>query len=570
MIKCPNCSAELYFSPSEKIIKCDYCGSSFSPEELNESVKYSEENIVLDEAKEKTEGKSYCCSSCGATLLTFDETAITFCSYCGSQAMIESKMMKINNPDYIIPFSKTKEECVNNYKKKIKKHFFAPTYMKNDIVVSKFRGIFMPYSIYNLSYHDTCINKGSVYSHRSGDYKIYNDYSISSKVDADYDGLSYDLSSRFFDKYSHSIPFDFNECKEFNPNYLLGFYADVKDVNDKVYNPFVEAIASSDCSYKLSKDRQFRHYGCYSPIVPIKVKDSKIGMFPVYFLAIRNEKKGTINYAVVNGQTGKVAFETPIDFKKYIGISFVLAIIVFLLINNYILILPKNVLIFSLIMSIISFFISNNQLNKIFVNRHHYDDLGVNDASNNSENDSNDKSEEQKKVEVKTEIKNEAGLNLFATFFKFIFAIFFIPFYLSISISFSIFLSKMFEGKNEIGSSFSVIWIVMTIITVVIALLIKKSLDNRGVHQNIKVNVIKKKPPFKEKFKKYLYKQLIAIIISIVIIILNPFEDSYYYGTAILSFLLTIISFYDLVNEHNELVSSKLPQLEKRGGDENA
>ena len=49
----------------------------------------SEEN----EAVSTYEGKSYSCSQCGAQLMTFDETAITFCSYCGSQAMIESKMM---------------------------------------------------------------------------------------------------------------------------------------------------------------------------------------------------------------------------------------------------------------------------------------------------------------------------------------------------------------------------------------------------------------------------------------------------------------------------------------------
>ena len=66
----------------------------------------------------------------------------------------------------------------------------------------------------------------------------------------------------------------------------------------------------------------------------------------------------------------------------------------------------------------------------------------------------------------------------------------------------------------------------------------------------------------------YLYKQIIAIGIGIIVLVLNPVDDLYYYSSAILSFLLTILSFYDLVSEHNNLVSSILPQLEKRGGDE--
>ena len=48
----------------------------------------------------------------------------------------------------------------------------------------------------------------------------------------------------------------------------------------------------------------------------------------------------------------------------------------------------------------------------------------------------------------------------------------------------------------------------------------------------------------------------------------NPVEDSYYYGASLLALSLVILSFYDLVKEHNILVTNKLPQLEKRGGDE--
>lgn len=50
---------------------------------------------------------------------------------------------------------------------------------------------------------------------------------------------------------------------------------------------------------------------------------------------------------------------------------------------------------------------------------------------------------------------------------------------------------------------------------------------------------------------------------------MNFVADAYYYGASSIIFLLVILSFYDLVKEHNLLVSNKLPQLEKRGGSEN-
>ena len=43
--------------------------------------------------------------------------------------------------------------------------------------------------------------------------------------------------------------------------------------------------------------------------------------------------------------------------------------------------------------------------------------------------------------------------------------------------------------------------------------------------------------------------------------------DIYYYGAAIVSCLLVLISFYDIVIKYNELSKNKIPQLEKRGGD---
>ena len=119
MIKCPNCGGELKYNVLEKMVKCDHCGSKFNPDEQIAKEKMASESSSL-------EGKVFSCTQCGASLMTFDETAVTFCSYCGSQAMIESKMMKQNNPDYIIPFKVTKDECIASYKKMISKSLFVP------------------------------------------------------------------------------------------------------------------------------------------------------------------------------------------------------------------------------------------------------------------------------------------------------------------------------------------------------------------------------------------------------------------------------------------------------------
>lgn len=456
MIKCPNCTAELEFDAQSQQVTCDYCGSTFNPKELEIEVKKATEQ----EANETYEGKSYSCSQCGATLLTFDETAITFCSYCGSQAMIESKMIKKNNPQFIIPFKKTQEECINAYKNKLSKSFFTPNYMKSDIVVSKFRGIYIPYCIYKLAYHGDTTNKGSKYAYRRGDYVYYNDYNIYAHVDAEYDGISYDMISNLYDKFSHSIPHNFKEAEPFNANYLAGFYADMADVGDTIYEDDAIKIANNDSERYMSRRREFSKYGCHNPKVKFQVAEKKMGMFPLYFLAIRDKTNKYVNYAIVNGQTGKVVVDLPVDFKKYILASLLLTIPIFLFINMSLVIIPKGICIFSIVAAIISLIISVNQMNKIHKRENHLDDEGY--MYNNN------------------------------------------------------------DQKNKGGSI---------------------------------------------KFK-YIFKQIIGIVLAMIVLILNLVDDIYYYGTAITTLCLVIWSFYDLVKEHNLLVSTKLPQLEKRGGSE--
>lgn len=369
MMKCPNCGADLTFSTKDQHVKCKYCDSVFDPKKLKNKINYSDEKSF--------QGKSFLCSQCGAKLLTFDETAITFCSYCGSQAMIESKMMKLNNPDFIIPFKKTKEDCIKAYKKKISKSWFVPNYMKSDSVIDKFRGIYIPYCVYTLSSKGKNSNKGKKYRGRSGDYIYYDDYSITADIDAEYKGISYDLLSNFYDMFSHSIPHNFKEAEAFNPNYLVGFYADAMDVDSSLYEAKAEGIVEEDSINQMLHFKEYRNYGCTSPKVDFTVTEKSVGMFPVYFLAIRHKNNNSVSYAVVNGQTGKVAIDLPIDFKKYILISLLITIPIFFLLNTFLVIQPKTICIFSSIISIISLIISKSQAKKINIRENHINDLGV-------------------------------------------------------------------------------------------------------------------------------------------------------------------------------------------------
>lgn len=454
MIKCPNCGGELKYSVLDKAVKCDHCGSKFDPKETIAQTKTAGESNTLD-------GKVYSCTQCGASLMTFDETAITFCSYCGSQAMIESKMLIQNNPDYIIPFATTREQCIEKFKKKVSSSIFVPNYMKSDVVVEKFRGIYMPYSIYKLEYKGPAKEKGSEYSHRSGDYLYYNDYTINHDVEARYEGFSYDLVSKLYDKYSQAIPFNEKEKLPFTSNYMLGFYADAKDVDGSTYINDATAEAQADYQKRVLSTKEISKYGCTSASINFDKIEQKVGMFPLYFLAIRNKNQKNINYAVVNGQTGELVTELPVSYTKYLVGSLIVSVLIFLLINSFLVLTPTRVCFASLALAIVGLIINFTQAHSLKQRETNEDDLGL----------------------------------------------------------------KSVNKTNTKGYSKPVLSIIF---------------------------------------------EVLALLIPVVVLALNPVEDIYYYEAAVASLGLLLITFYSIVKKHNELVSSKLPQLEKRGGDESA
>ncbi len=453
MIKCPNCEGEMNFEPGVQEVVCQYCGTKFNPNELNRDVKASKEVNDL-------EGKSYMCTQCGARLLTFDETAITFCSYCGSQGMLEDKMMAVNKPDYIIPFKVTKEEVMKKYKAKVNANVFVPDYLKSDVVIDKFRGIYMPYSIYSFDYNGPCNNTGSKYSHHSGDYDYYNDYNIDCNVDAKFEGVSKDLRSNFYDKFSDNLVFNLNEKEVYNPNYLIGYYADVADVNPEVYVDNARDDAEKEIMQMMLDQGKFRKYGCTYPMLPMTNCKYVSAMVPFYFLAIRDQKKDRIYYAVVNGQTGEMIVDLPTSKPKYIILSLILSMIIYGLIFNYNLFNARNICLAVAIIGLISIFMIATQANKIKSMYYHEDDEGYYTVHGLPE-----------------------------------------------------------EAKNV-------------------------------------------------KTSKYLIKNVIATIVPFIIYCMDLTNDYITYISALICLLLIIFSFGDLINIHNLLVSNKLPQMEKRGGDE--
>lgn len=348
MYKCTGCGGALKFDiPSQKL-KCDYCSTLYDPESVDDVSEAADKG---EDVTDKMSVNMFSCPSCGGTMYSSDDVAAGFCSFCGASSVLEGRLVKTGKPKYILPFLKTKEDCKSLYHKKLKGAIFAPKELKDPEFVDEFRGIYMPYWLYNIE------QKGEVSlpvseTHRQGDYMVTNHYLLQGNIDAEYNGLSHDAASGFADNISESIaPYNVMKMKKFTPSYLSGFYADVADVKGGAYRQEAIGAATDSSMQTIEKSGGYARYTFpdkgNEQRLHTACKSEELAMFPVWFLAYRN--KDRVAYATVNGQTGKVVCDIPVDIKKYLFGSLVLAIPIFLMLNLLFTFIP------SVALSIITF-----------------------------------------------------------------------------------------------------------------------------------------------------------------------------------------------------------------------
>ncbi|MBQ0001506.1 MAG: hypothetical protein KBT01_08245 [Clostridiales bacterium] len=312
-----------------------------------------------------------------------EETAATFCSYCGASVQLQSRIGKEKRPAKIIPFSIDEKQCQESFRNRMKRAVFAPGYLRKESEMSKLRGIYMPYWSYGFSV-DQEIHANAYTEKRKGDYIITDHYHLVANAKGSYDGISFDSASNFYDDISERIsPFDTRQAKDFNPAYMSGFYADKGDVASEVYLNDAKDYLKEDVSTSFSNLPEFEGLTMdksklSAKIQPENAKNDFV-LYPVWFLT-NHFGKNRVTYAVANGQNGKIAADIPIDPKKYLLISLLVAIPLFFLLELLPTLEPTEMIVAAMILHLISTAISIYQGMTIQKREFHGNDKGFQSA----------------------------------------------------------------------------------------------------------------------------------------------------------------------------------------------
>lgn len=530
--KCKNCGGALQYDIPTAKVKCVQCESLFEPNEYGdgtgaeESITKVFEETNIESSSDCYEVMTFTCPSCGATISSSELSAVDYCVYCGSFVSLESQISSIRKPEYIIPFSKTSEECRMLYQKNIRKNLYAPKEFRDESFLEGFKGIYIPFWSYEYQFGPNIYLRGKKET-RKGDYIHIQNYDIHCDATGKIDNLAFDASSTFDDEISAQIaPFAITNRKKFRSSYMFGFFGDTADVSEEVYRNDADQIASSGIWNAVKDDSQLRK-GHVEDAEPKSVqRDFHISgkpvltMLPVWFLTWRKDDR--VAYSIVNGDTGKIYSEVPIDIKKYLLFSFILALPVFAILNAAVTFSASNMLMISLVLSLIMIVMYSMQLDRIVKRTLHSDDKGY-----------LYKHPEEKK-------QNEKIAN-------------------------SIF-HKIFELISDLIQSLGKFWFAVIIVAIFVS---------AGATALMGIYAILLFVPIYTLYRIYKNSRILqsnsvwidcggalfAIVVGILILLADPAPDKIYYYTAILCMIGVGFTAIRLMKRHNNLITRPVPHF---------
>ena len=395
--KCPNCFGPLHYVGSTGQLQCDYCESTFDPQEVeriyaqrqaeaDQKAKAEQQSSTADAPQEPKPSKSaaeaskdaasrvrvkrstatdpvqaylenselseenlraYNCSSCGAQLMVDQVTAVTSCPYCGNNTVLPGQLSDTLKPDFVIPFKKSKEDAIAALKEYYKGKRYLPNTFTDENHLEEIQGVYVPFWLYSgtakgdMSFSGT---ETSTWTDTENLYTNIDHFSLHRAGDLQFSRVPVDGSSRMPDTHMDAIePFDYGELTPFSVAYLPGYVTDRYDLDVTECKPRADTRAEASLEDAMRQTtQQFEGVTLEESKVSVTWSEISYALLPVWMLHTKWQDKDYL--FAMNGQTGRLIGDLPVDngkatknFLLIFGIGLVImAVVVILFLDGFV------------------------------------------------------------------------------------------------------------------------------------------------------------------------------------------------------------------------------------------
>ncbi len=373
--QCPNCNGRMYFDGKLGLLQCEFCESTFTPQEVerifaerqakadaaarteqsdgntpdvgtpsekttsaaeasvSEAAKVHPKRSVSDDPIQAylenahwddadTENlRAFNCSSCGAQLLVDQVTAVTSCPYCGNNAVVPGQLSDMLKPDYVIPFKLDKDDAIAALKEYYKDKKLLPKNFTEENHLEEIQGVYVPFWLYSGEALADYMLHGAISTTWSDSENMYTEtehYDLHRAGTMEFERIPVDGSSRMPDAHMDAIePFDYSELTDFSVAYLPGYVTDRYDLNvqecDSRARKRAEETSAQTIMRTISGYEDVRVTSGESELAWSNIA---YALLPVWML--HTKWNGNDYLFAMNGQTGRLIGDLPVDNGKMV------------------------------------------------------------------------------------------------------------------------------------------------------------------------------------------------------------------------------------------------------------
>ena len=388
--QCPNCNGRLSFDGSSGKLTCEFCGSQFTPEEVERLFAEKQAKADAQAAGDRAEQvatqtgagaaagaahaahadhgdhaaqgvtaaqasttsatrveqahaaptgdpiqdylaqskwdssetdslRAFNCPACGAQLLVDQVTAVTSCPYCGNNAVVPGQLSDVLKPDYVIPFKLDRNAAIAALKQYYNGKRLLPNSFTANNHIEEIQGVYVPFWLYSgTADGDVTYNGRNVrtWSDSENMYTETDHYLLTRQGTMSFRGVPVDGSTKMPDAHMDAIePFDYSEMVPFSVAYLPGYITDRYDLDVKQCDSRARNRVENTCIEEMGTTvGGFMETDVQSAYADVNWTNIAYALLPVWML--HTKWNGEDYLFAMNGQTGKLIGDLPIDSGK--------------------------------------------------------------------------------------------------------------------------------------------------------------------------------------------------------------------------------------------------------------
>lgn len=303
LFRCKNCGGNTVYSPEKGKMYCPHCDG-------------------IDSGEIEGAGVRAECVNCGAPLEIKEYNSTCKCEYCGSYIILDERVEGDYKPRMVLPFQIGMKRAVELLKEEFKSRVFTPGTFLAESTLEEMKGMYVPFWLYDYKADIDYIGKGTkvrVWTGGDTEYTETSYYHVARNMGIDFRKVPVDASIAMPDDVMDLMePFDYNASKEFQAEYMSGFYGEIYNEGADSLEERAKQKAENDADILL-KDT----LGGYTSLIPerkdirLSRKEASYALLPVWRYIYKYQEKDYPFY--VNGQTGKIIGSTPVSRKKVLA-----------------------------------------------------------------------------------------------------------------------------------------------------------------------------------------------------------------------------------------------------------